>query len=144
MGEGGLGWGGGNGQLIIVQEINVSWRWSTKQPSVTKPTADRMSDCFSSCLVLGFHSNLLSGCLALGPSELLWLRWETLFWFVWTLLRINQAAYPGFGGDVTGDDIISVAEVRRVGQEPGRLGQHMAPQVSTTPIVIPELLPCSS
>lgn len=61
--------------------ISVSRCWSTRQPSVTKPTPSRTSDCFSPCLVLGFHSNPLSECLAVGLSGLLWLRWETLFWF---------------------------------------------------------------
>lgn len=38
-----------------------------------------------------FHSNLFSECLAAGLVELLWLRWEMLFWIGCTLLRVKWA-----------------------------------------------------
>lgn len=62
----------------------------------------------------GFHSDLVSECLAVGPVELLWLRWEMLFWFASTLLYVKRAAYPRFSDDIIDDDLSVVTEAHAV------------------------------
>lgn len=62
----------------------------------------------------GFHSDLVSECLAVGPVKMLWLRWETLFWFVCTLLYVKRAAYPRSSDDIIGDDLSVVTEAHAV------------------------------
>ena len=98
---------------------------------------------FPPVFITDFHSDLVSECLAVGPAELVVVTLGNavlvcLYFVVCTLLgRIpqiqwwHQCRWPQRGHR---------GPRCPIGWEPERLGQHMAPRVSTSPAVIPQRL----